>query len=249
MPSKTKKPLKLESQKIGRRLEPDLLAEHALERPLGVARLSTIQEDGAFQETSSSSIHKSDGSSSIGQAIRMLRKEKGVSQEQLARKAHIDRTTIARVECGIFKSLSTEKLGGIAVAIGIDLKTLLLKAESMGESVSYRGHMSRIAFALEYPTEGFRIVSLTPKRKEFFFGKIEIQLQRTVPSDKLPHPEQVYLHCLEGKVLLVRESKEFLLRPGDCFAFSGYSDYELYNPDQFKVTSALFITSPSFLAV
>ena len=248
MSSKIRREPKLESQKIGRRIEPEHLAERALERPLGDISLATVQEESPLPETSFLT-HRSDGSSSVGEAIRMLRKEKGVSQEELARKAHIDRTTIARLECGIFKSLSMEHLNGIAGAIGIDLKTLLLKAESMGESLSYRGHLNEITFALEYPAEGFRIMSLTPKRKEFFFGKIEIQPQRTIPFDKLPHPEQVYLHCLEGKVLLLREAREFLLRPGDCFAFSGLSEYELYNSDQFKVASTLYITYPSFVSM
>lgn len=192
-------------------------------------------------------LQKADGRSSIGMVIRNLRKERGFSQEELARKSRVDRTTIARVECGIFKSLSVGKLELIATAIGMDLKTLLVKADSAGESISYRSHLGQTEFVLDYPEEGFRILSHIPKRKEFFFGKIEIQPQKTIMSVKLPHPEQIYFHALEGKVLLTRESKQFLLKTGDCFAFTGLTDYELYNPDQFKPASALFITYPSFL--
>ena len=204
-------------------------------------------DDIALFPSPSPSLHRSDGRGSIGEAIRALRKEKGVSQEQLARRAHVDRTTIARVECGIFKSLSVEKLEGIAAAIGMDLKSLLIKADSMGESLSYRGHLSRVEFSLEYPDEGFRILSHTPKNKEFFFGKIEIRPQKTIHPAKLPHPDQIYLHVLEGKLLLTREGKQFLLKPADCFAFSGFGEYEFYNPDQFKPACSLFITHPSFL--
>jgi transcriptional regulator with XRE-family HTH domain len=192
-------------------------------------------------------LRRSDGRSSIGCVIRSLRKEKGFSQEELAKRSRVDRTTIARVECGIFKSLSVQTLEGIAAAIGIDLKTLLIKADSAGESSSYRSHLSRIEFSFEYPDEGFRILSHTPKRKEFFFGKIEIRPQKTVPSAKLPHPQQIYLHLLEGKILLTFQNKQLLLKLGDCFAFSGFGEYEFYNPDQFKPAASLFITYPSFL--
>lgn len=201
-----------------------------------------------FSSGAGSDIQKSDGRTAIGQAIRELRKELGISQDGLAKKARIDRTTIARVECGIFKSLSVAKLEGIAAAIGIDLKTLLLRADSLEGPASFRGHLSRIEFALDYPEDGFRILSHIPKRKEFFFGRIEVQSQKTIASSKLPHPEQIYLHCLEGKTLLIRESQQFLLKPGDCFTFSGRGGYEFYNPDQFKLTSSLFITYPSFLS-
>ena len=179
--------------------------------------------------------------------IRLARKEKGISQEELARKARIDRTTVARVECGIFKTLSSKNLEGIALALGLDLKALLFKAESVGEAFTCRSDLNRVEFSLDYPEEGFRIASLLPRRREFFFGKIEIKPQKTIISAKLPHPEQIYLHVVEGKIHLSREAKEYLLKPGDCFAFSGLRGYELYNPDLLKTASALFITYPSFL--
>jgi len=222
-----------------------------MERPLGLPSLSGTPQvsETDVERDKNPLLHRKDGRNSIGETIRLIRKEKGITQEVLARNARVDRTTVARIECGIFKSISVEKLDGIAAAIGVDLKTLFLKAGSMGESVSYRGHLSQIEFSLDYPQEGFRIVSHFPKQREFFFGRIVIEPHKTIVSKKLPHPQQIYLHSLEGKLLLTLSQKEFLLKPGDCFAFSGLGDYELYNPDQFKPTSTLFITYPSFLAV
>lgn len=190
---------------------------------------------------------REDGRTAIGQVIRSLRKEKGLSQEELARLAGVDRTTIARVESGVFKSLALEKLEGIAAAIGMDLKSLLLKADSTDEAALFRGQLNRIEFSLAYPQDGFRIDSHMQRRKEFFLGKIEIQPHKTIPSTKLPHPDQIYLHVLEGKILLLHQAQEFLLKPGDCFTFAGKTDYEFYNPDQLKTSVTLFITHPSFL--
>lgn len=246
MPAKTKRVVdsKTKSERSKATLEALLIADAGqLTPPDDLVR---IREAGFFRDTTPE-IYKTDGRSSIGRAIRILRREKGISQETLARKARIDRTTIARVECGIFKSLSLNRLEQIARAIDVELKMLLHKAETMGESLNYRGHLSQVEFVLEYPEDGFRIVSLIPKRKEFFFGKIEVRPQKAIVSSKLPHPEQIYLHFLEGKILFTRAAKESLFKAGDCFAFSGGSDYELYNPDQFKGSSALFITYPSFL--
>ena len=194
-------------------------------------------------------VQRTDTNISIGQLIKHFRKEKGISQEGLAKSAGVDRTTIARVECGKFKSLSVQKLEGIAAALEIDLKTLLFKTESSGVAMSCRGHIDQVEFVLDFPEDGFRILSLLPRRKEFFFGRIEIKPQKAIVSSKLPHPDQIYLHCLEGKMILVRDSDEFLLKPGDSFAFSGFGDYEFYNPDQLKMLTGLFITSPSFLPV
>jgi len=192
-------------------------------------------------------ILKSEHNRSFGDVIKNLRKERGISQEYLAKHAHIDRTTIARVESGKFKTLSMPNLDTIAGVLGIDLKTLILKTETSGESVSYRGQIDKIEFILDFPESGFRILSLLPKKKEFFFGKIELNAQKTVPSSTLPHPDQIYIHCLEGKMTLLRESREFLLKQGDHIAYSGLSEYEFYNPEPLKLNTCLLITYPSFL--
>lgn len=246
MSPKAREVVQQDTGKIGRRLPAESFLKGQIKHPLGMARTAADH----VPETLGAKVpllHEVDGRSSIGQAIRLTRREKGLSQEGLARKAGIDRTTIARVECGIFKTLSVEKLEGIAWALGLEMKDLILKARSMVEGQTCRSHLNRIAFSLDYPEDGFRIVSILPKRREFFFGRIEVLPQKNVASAKLPHPEQIYLHVLEGKVHLTWEVKEYLLKPGDCFAFSGFRDYELYNPDLLKTAVSLFITYPSFV--
>jgi transcriptional regulator with XRE-family HTH domain len=192
-------------------------------------------------------MHVTEKEINIGHAIRKLRKERGISQAELAGKACVNRTTIARIECGIFQSLSIKNLEGIGRALEVDLKTLLGQAESASGNLTHRSRISHIEFSLHYPKSGFRIASFLPKRKEFFFGKIEIDPKKNISPHELPHPEQIYVHTLEGKIVLTYDAKEFLLQPGDCLAFSGNRDYEIYNPDQLKPASILFITYPSFL--
>jgi len=191
---------------------------------------------------------QTDERSSIGEVIRLLRKEKRISQLALAREARVARSTIVRIERGVFKSISTETLNDIARAFGLDPKVLLLKAESVGESLTLRGHVSQAAFVLDYPDQGFRILSLIPRKKEFFFGKIEIEPERTIPTHTLPHPEQVCLNVIEGEILLTREGKSFRLKAGDYLAFSGTGEYELQNTQLVKPVCAFLVTHPSFVA-
>ena len=185
---------------------------------------------------------------SIGEVIRRLRKEKRISQENLAKSARVARSTIVRIEQGVFKSISMETLNDIAEAFGLDSKVLLLRAESMGESLTLRGHVSHAAFVLDYPGQGFRILSLIPRKKEFFFGKIEIHPERTIPSHTLPHPDQICLNVIEGEILLTREGKSFRLKAGDYLAFSGPGEYELQNTQLVKPACAFLVTYPSFVA-
>lgn len=183
----------------------------------------------------------------VGEAIRVLRKERGISQQELAKKSGVNRTTIARIETGVFKSLSIQNLEHVASALGLDLSTLLLKAESMGSSFIHRGNLNKVEFILDYPEEGFRISSLLPRRREFFFGKIEMNPRCTAPTRKLPHAEQIAIHSMEGRILLTRGGQDYLLKPGDCSGFSGMIHYELYNPSQIHSAVAFLVSYPSFV--
>ena len=187
------------------------------------------------------------GENRLGEAVKTLRKARGISQDVLAARTEIDRTTIARLESGKFKILAMEKLKRIAEALGVDLKTLLAKSDSDYRPKPVRGNTTQSEFVLNYPKEGFQILSLIPKRKDFFFGRIEIKPKKTIPTQSLPHADQVCLHVLDGRLGVIHRSKEMVLKPGESFSFCGFSDYEFFNSDQFKTVSALFITSPSFI--
>jgi len=183
----------------------------------------------------------------IGQTLKALRKAKHLTQQEIAAKAGVARTTIAKLECGIFKSLAVPRLENIARVLGIDLQSLIIKARSLGEAMALRTQVNKVEFSLEYPEEGFRIVSFVPRSQEFFFGKIEIKPQKTAPSAKLPHTPFIYVHVLEGKIVLTRLGAQAVLKPGDCHMIPGSDEYELYNPELLKPAQSLFITHPSFL--
>lgn len=57
----------------------------------------------------------------IGQAIRKQRTALGLTQSELAEKAHVDRSLIIRVESGEAKSLYPEKLLSVLHALGLKM--------------------------------------------------------------------------------------------------------------------------------
>ena len=61
----------------------------------------------------------------LGQKIQKLRKEKGLSQDELARKADIPYTTLTKIEIGVIKKPSVFAVAKIAEALDIDINDLL----------------------------------------------------------------------------------------------------------------------------
>jgi transcriptional regulator with XRE-family HTH domain len=184
-----------------------------------------------------------------GQTIKEVRRKKGLSQERLAKQASIDRTTIARLESGRFKTLSLKHLEAVATALEIDFKALFKSKRPSGVPLQQRSPVNHVEFTIEYPQEGLRILSFLPRHKDFFIGKMEIKPQRTVRSNLLPHALQVCLHMLEGKLLFSRADLKYMLKSGDCFAFAGDLEYECHNPEILKTSACLVMTYPAFLSV
>jgi transcriptional regulator with XRE-family HTH domain len=59
----------------------------------------------------------------IGANIRKLRTAKGLSQEELAFQAGVDRSYLSEVESG-YKNLSVNVLDQIAAALGVDIEKM-----------------------------------------------------------------------------------------------------------------------------
>jgi transcriptional regulator with XRE-family HTH domain len=56
--------------------------------------------------------------------IKAMRKEQGVTQEQLAKKSHVDRANLSRLESGKVNA-TTNTLSKIAAALDCEVKDLL----------------------------------------------------------------------------------------------------------------------------
>lgn len=64
----------------------------------------------------------------LGKAIRRLRAKPGLSQEDLAHKAKVHRTTMSEIERGV-SNVSVDMAERIAKALGVSLSELFAEAE------------------------------------------------------------------------------------------------------------------------
>ncbi|MCX6073653.1 MAG: helix-turn-helix transcriptional regulator [Campylobacterales bacterium] len=58
----------------------------------------------------------------IGQKIKELRKEKKITQEQLAKQAGISRVTLGKIEKGVLGSISVKTLDTLLFNLGFELE-------------------------------------------------------------------------------------------------------------------------------
>ena len=64
---------------------------------------------------------------SIGETIKLLRRQRGWSKARLARKAHLGESTISMIERGMRPNPSAKTLGQISDALGVSADYILLE--------------------------------------------------------------------------------------------------------------------------
>lgn len=71
-------------------------------------------------------ILKAPSANRIGKTIQESRKEKGLTQEDLARRADVPYTTLTKIESGAIKNPSAKVVSKLAAALGVSLDTLVV---------------------------------------------------------------------------------------------------------------------------
>jgi mannose-6-phosphate isomerase-like protein (cupin superfamily)/DNA-binding XRE family transcriptional regulator len=157
----------------------------------------------------------------VGQRVRMLREQKGLSHQDLAQRTGLEEEYLVQVE----QAEVSPPLGVlIKLGKGLDMKlgTLIAGGEDRPYTVVRRGEgtaMSR--FASQRGTKyGYTYQALAPNMQNRFMEPFIVVLQKT--DEEVPlssHDGQEFIFVLDGKMeALVGEARE-VLEPGDCIYY------------------------------
>ncbi|MGO5064110.1 MULTISPECIES: helix-turn-helix domain-containing protein [unclassified Clostridium] len=80
----------------------------------------------------------------FGEFLKNIRKEKGLSQRQLAELSHISNTEISRIESGERHNPSPNILKSIAPHLGLSYGELMIKAGYIDESIEHEKYTEHI---------------------------------------------------------------------------------------------------------
>ncbi|GEM_PF-1527786 len=184
----------------------------------------------------------------VGKAIVSYRLQKlHLSQRDFADRVGISRSALQRIENGDSHEYSIGFLEKILSYLGIGLWDLVGRAFLTQKGYVLQGSLKG-EFDIRYPEDGLRIVSLIPRREDFFCGFFELGPQRTIPECKLPSANYVLFQGFRGKFVFRLDEKEYLLTEERHLLFKYPAlPLEIYNPDQIRESICLLFTLPSFL--
>lgn len=178
--------------------------------------------------------------------LRAIREEKRLSQRDLAQASGISRGRLRGLENGRFDEATFGELKRMAGVLDVELRDFLLatgESGLLGPDLAKRG---KIAFQMDLPQAGLRIISPHPPRPDLFSGKIIVSPKKRIPIQYLPRTQAVFLQGLLGRLRIKVRQVVYEIEEGDSLVFQGDDLYILENP-MLRDSIAHLVTLPSFL--
>lgn len=178
----------------------------------------------------------------LGAKLKAVRKERGYSLEELAKRTTFSKSFLSQIENGK-NSPSIASLKKITTALGISIGELF--EEDRGDQVYYVKKGQRQVFEVVKDKVIFEFgASKVPARK---MEPIFFTLLPGGESDgDYCHEGEEFGTVLEGTLLFQIGGKEYVLEPGDSIYFNSATPHRWRNPGEVTMRAIWIITPPTF---
>jgi transcriptional regulator with XRE-family HTH domain len=158
----------------------------------------------------------------VGEKIKKLREEKGMSLPELAEKSGFSSALLSQIENHMISPpLGTLiKIGqAMDVPLGYFFEDIA-EAPFVIVRAEERRHVSRVA-SKEGVKFGYRYESLAQDKKNRFMEPFLVTLEPVTKKDRnaYSHEGEEFIFVLEGEMEVTLEDHTDMLRPGDCIYF------------------------------
>lgn len=153
----------------------------------------------------------------VRRRLRELRTERGLTLQQVAERAHLDISTLSRLEAGK-RRLALDHLPGLAAALGVTADELLGAVPPADPRV--RGEPRR--------GDGLTMWPLTHRGPAagLHAYKIVVSAKRRKPPAVLPvHEGHDWMYVLDGRLRLVLGDEDLTIEPGEAVEFSTWTPH------------------------
>jgi transcriptional regulator with XRE-family HTH domain len=182
----------------------------------------------------------------LGHAIRFYRHRMGISQSELARRAGLERSTLAYLEKGKTRRPALEKVWAIAGCLKVSFADLVSRTVILSDQKAVRSN-GQADFIIACPEGNFRICSWTWGMSDIFVGQIMVPPRAEIEREKIPRAAFIFYKVTTGLLLFQYGGEEHLLREEQHIVFPLAVQYSLYNP-QHRESRAILVSMPSFLS-
>lgn len=173
----------------------------------------------------------------IGERIRELRNQNGLTQEELADRTELTKGFISQLERGL-SSASVATLSDIVTCLGTNLSEFF--REEQAPQIVYKEE----DYSTKIDKSGNAIKWLLPAAQRLSLEPIEVTLQpgQALDPDK-PHEGEEFGYVLEGTAELVYGDRTYRVKKGESFSYKADRNHYLQCAGA-KPARVLWISSP-----
>ncbi len=179
----------------------------------------------------------------LGQRIRKLRKEKGLTLVEVSKKTGVAQATLSRIETGTMMG-TVESHEKIAEVLGVGLSELYWGVDRRYDQIS---HLTTEAQRkVTHHGKNVQVELLTSESSKKKITPLFITLQPGAETVR-EHQErgvEKFLYVLEGDVKVKVDKEEFPLKTGETLYFDASLSHQILNDKQ-KAARILAAVSPS----
>ena len=153
----------------------------------------------------------------VRRRLRELRAERGLTLQQVAERAHIDISTLSRLEAGK-RRLALDHLPALSAALGVTADELL--ASSPPRDPRVRGE--------PLTSDGMTLWPLTRRGPAagLHAFKMHLSAKRRTPPDLLSvHEGHDWLYVLDGTLRLLLGEEDLRIEPGEAVEFTTWTPH------------------------
>lgn len=174
----------------------------------------------------------------LGKQIRMLREQRRLSQQALAKTAGISRNTLSLIERGQ-TSPTVSTLKGLATALSVEINTffqpydeaniVFTKADQRPHLLLDHGMLADLGLGILEPLVTPLLLQLEPGA-------------RSGPA--LSHDGQDFVFCLSGEIFYSINGRGYILEPGDSLFFDGRLPHRFRNTEMKDSSMLILLSTP-----
>jgi transcriptional regulator with XRE-family HTH domain len=153
----------------------------------------------------------------VRRRLRRLRAEQGLTLQQVSERAHIDISTLSRLESGK-RRLALDHIPALATALGVTADDLLGSDAQSDPRVRARPETH----------DGLTMWPLTNRGPAggLHAYKIRISARRRKPPSTFPgHEGHDWLYVLDGRMRLLLGDQDLVIEPGEAVEFSTWTPH------------------------
>ena len=178
----------------------------------------------------------------LGQRIRKLRKDKGLTLVEISKKTGVAQATLSRIETGTMMG-TVESHEKIAEALGVGLAELYSGVDSRYEQIA---HLKDSERKVTKQTANVRIELLTQESSKKKITPLLITLQGGSETQREHNERGVekFVYLLEGEIKTKVDKEEFPLSAGESLYFDASLPQQIIN-EKSKIARLIVAVSPS----